>query len=120
MNEHLRDLPESRQRKNLLYDFYETLLTERQREIFVMHHMEDCSLVEIGNVMGITPQAVADILKRTNGRLNHYDKLLGLIEKFETQQATAAKIKLALDEFEKNPVSQNITEIRNLVENFIS
>jgi len=118
------DLPEARQHKNLLYDFYEALLTQRQREIFTMHYMEDCSLVEIGEAMGITPQAVADMLKRTTGRLNHYDKLLGLVEKFESQQATTARIRLVLDDLENNPetpeINALILQIRRLVDNLIS
>jgi hypothetical protein len=101
------DLPEARQKKNLLFDFYENLLTPRQREVFTMHFMEDNSLVEIGDALGITPQAVADILKRTVGRLNHYDKILNLAEKFETQKNSATRIKLILDDLERNP---NTTE----------
>lgn len=120
----IMDLPEARQHKNLLYDFYEALLTQRQREIFTMHYMEDCSLVEIGEAMGITPQAVADMLKRTTGRLNHYDKLLGLVEKFESQQATTARIRLVLDDLENNPetpeINALILQIRRLVDNLIS
>ncbi|MCL1882359.1 MAG: sigma-70 family RNA polymerase sigma factor [Defluviitaleaceae bacterium] len=96
------DLPEARQRKNLLFDFYDALLTQRQREIFTMHYMDDCSLVEIGESMGITPQAVADMLKRTIKRLEHYDKLLGLVAKFEKRQATIGKIRLLLDELDSD------------------
>ena len=107
VSERFQDLPETRQRKNLLFDFYETLLTDRQREIFTLHHMDDCSLVEIGDAMGITPQAVADMLKRTNKRLSHYDKLLGLVEKHQSQQVAAAEIKTFLGELRK---SHNIPE----------
>lgn len=105
------DLPESRQRKNLLFDFYEALLTQKQREVFTMHFMEDNSLVEIGDAMGITPQAVADMLRRINERLNHYDKQLGLVEKFEHQKAVAAKIKLILGDLEKTHETPEIAAI---------
>jgi hypothetical protein len=108
------NLPETRQRVNLLFDFYEALLTPRQREIFAMHHMDDCSLAEIGDAMSITPQAVADMLKRVNGKLNHYDKLLGLVEKFEHQQKTAEEINLALNELVQ---TESVGRIRKLVEN---
>jgi hypothetical protein len=118
------DLPEARQKKNLLFDFYESLLTPRQREIFTMHFMEDCSLVEIGGAMNITPQAVADMLKRTVKRLEHYDKLLGLVEKFENQQSAAARIKMILSDWEKNPdtseVGAIILQIRRMVDNLVS
>ena len=117
------NLPEVRQRRNLLFDFYEAMLTPKQREIFALHYMEDNSLAEIADSMGITPQAVADMLKRVNGRLNHYDSLLGLVEKFESQQATAAKINLALDDVEKTAASPEasaaILQIRRLVDSLV-
>ncbi|MCL2578244.1 MAG: DNA-binding protein [Defluviitaleaceae bacterium] len=116
------NLPETRQQKNLLFDFYEVLLTAKQREVFTMHYMEDHSLAEIGDFMGITPQAVADMLKRVNGRLNHYDKLLGMTEKFKNQQALATKINLALDDLEQNPMETGaiIAQIRRLLNNLTS
>jgi len=90
------DLPEVRQRVNLLFDFYEPLLTLHQREVFAMRYMEDNSLSEISKFFGITPQGVADMLKRTIGRLEHYDKQLALVEKHEHRQATIEKIRNAL------------------------
>ncbi|MCL2224192.1 MAG: hypothetical protein FWB96_04395 [Defluviitaleaceae bacterium] len=118
------DLPETRQQKNLRFDFYEALLTAKQREVFTMHYMEDNSLAEIGAYMEITPQAVADMLKRVNGRLNHYDKLLGLVEKSENQQAFASKINLALDDLESNPHTTErgaiIAQIRRLLNSLTS
>jgi len=116
------NLPESRQRKNLLYDFYESLLTQRQREIFAMHYMEDCSLAEIGTAAGITPQAVADILKRTATRLEHYDKRLGLIERHENRKFDAKKIQLLLEDLEQNPSQSSviISQIRRHLENLLA
>ncbi|MDR0273064.1 MAG: hypothetical protein LBI27_07090 [Clostridiales bacterium] len=102
------DLPEARQRLNLIFDFYEALLTQRQREIFSMHYADDCSLAEIGTVLEITPQAVADILKRTTARLNKYDELLGLVEKHERQKAIISEIKLLTDEKEIIKLLENL------------
>ncbi|MCL1877921.1 MAG: DNA-binding protein [Defluviitaleaceae bacterium] len=118
------DLPEARQRKILLYDFYENLLTQRQREIFAMHYMDDCSLAEIGAAAGITPQGVADILKRVTAKLEQYDKRLGLVEKHENRRADAKKIRLLLDDFESNPRTPEapaiISQIRRQLDNLIS
>ncbi|MCL1862750.1 MAG: hypothetical protein FWF78_04190 [Defluviitaleaceae bacterium] len=97
------DIEDVRQRKILLYDFYEKLLTERQREIFSMHFMDDCSLAEVGEVAGITPQAVADLLKRVCNRLEKYEDLLGLVDK-------AHKITLALDELENTPANIKVSK----------
>jgi predicted DNA-binding protein YlxM (UPF0122 family) len=113
------ELPKKKKKKNLLFDFYEVLLTAKQREIFSMHYMEDNSLAEIGQQMGTTPQAVADMLRRVNGRLAHYDKLLGMVEKHKNQQVLAARVNHALDDLESNPNTPErtaiIAQIRRLV-----
>jgi predicted DNA-binding protein YlxM (UPF0122 family) len=113
------DLPENRQHKNVLFDFYEAMLTDKQREIFTMHYMEDNSLAEIGSCMGITPQAVADMLKRVNKRLLHYESLLCMAEKHRQQQALAAKINLALTDLADNPETPErgaiIAQVRRLL-----
>ncbi|MCL2357035.1 MAG: hypothetical protein FWC70_07745 [Defluviitaleaceae bacterium] len=113
------DLPETRQRKILLFDFYENLLTQRQREIFALHYMDDCSLAEIGAAEGITPQAAADILKRTATRLEHYDKRLGLLARHENRLADVQKIRLLLEELDEPEQNPAISQIRNLLENLI-
>lgn len=116
------DLPAARQHKNLLFDFYGALLTERQREIFVMHHLEDCSLAEIGETMGVTSQAVADLLKRSAGRLNRYEEQLGLVKKYTTHQGTVSEINHALAELETlgwDDINTMTSHIRKLVESLV-
>ena len=66
----------------MLFDFYGSLLTERQSHVFVLHYMEDYSLAEIGHELEITPQAVLDMLKRSVKSLEKYESKLGLIQKF--------------------------------------
>ena len=99
MNEN--DLPATRQHKNLLFDFYCALLTEKQREIYAMHHDDDCSLAEIGKDIGVTPQAVADMLKRTDKKLSRYEEKLSMVQKFQSQQGLAAEIEAELSELDK-------------------
>jgi predicted DNA-binding protein YlxM (UPF0122 family) len=112
----IMDLPEARQHKNLLFDFYENLLTQKQRDIFTMHCMEDCSLAEIGSMMGTTSQAVSDLLKRTAKRLSGYEKQLGLVEKHKNQQAAAEKIKHELEKLKIPPDEK----IHKLIEDIIA
>ncbi|MCL2456748.1 MAG: sigma-70 family RNA polymerase sigma factor [Defluviitaleaceae bacterium] len=94
------DLPEAREKINLLFDFYAALLTQRQREIFTMYYFDDCSLAEIAKSVDISPQAVADMLHRTTKKLQHYEKLLGLAQKFEHQNRTLEEIKILLEKLE--------------------
>ena len=81
-----------------LYDFYGTLLTERQNACFTMHYLEDFSLAEVGEALGITPQAVADQIKRTIKIMQGYEKKLGLIKNWHEQQSRVKQINNALDE----------------------
>jgi len=112
----MKDLPTTREHKNMLYDFYGTLLTEKQREIYTMHHDEDCSLAEIGETIGITPQAVADTLKRANGKLNRYEEKLRLVEKHRIHKKLAKQIEAKLLELETMPeISERVKIIRSVI-----
>lgn len=105
-----------KQRNILLLDFYSSLLTDRQVEVFTMSIEDDYSFAEIGIELGITPQAVADLLKRGMTQLEKYESKLGLIAKFEETKQTLAKIDTILAELEaSNP--QQINILRNHLQN---
>lgn len=70
-------------RLNYLYDFYQSLLTERQREYMKMYYFDDFSLVEIAEVANVSRQAVYDNLKRTENTLESYEEKLSLYKKFK-------------------------------------
>ena len=65
----------------LLLDCYGDLLTEHQKNIMELYYCEDLSLAEIGNPLGITRQAVRDIIKRTENILLNYEEKLGFAER---------------------------------------
>ena len=116
----MSDLLSDRQNKNLLFDFYGALLTEKQRDIFVMRIVDDCSLTEIAKEMGITPQAVVDSVKRTFAQLNKYEETLGMVNKFHNQAQTIEEIKVALnvlDKAEPAEISDHVSRIKTLLEN---
>ncbi len=66
----------------LLYDFYGELLTGRQRQVYENVVLEDCSLSEVAQELGISRQGVYDMLRRCNQILEDYEKKLHLVEKF--------------------------------------
>jgi len=80
-----------------LHDFYGALLTERQNLCFVMHYIEDLSLAEIGEELSVTPQAVADQIKRVAVILRRYEEKLGLATAWKAQQEQIEEICKALD-----------------------
>lgn len=65
-----------------LYDFYGSLLTEKQQEILGLYCVHDLSLGEISENLGISRQAVYDTIKRSKKILNGYEDKLRLLSKF--------------------------------------
>ena len=66
----------------LLYDFYGELLTERQKQVYESVVLEDCSLSETAEELGISRQGVHDMIRRCNTILEGYEEKLHLVEKF--------------------------------------
>lgn len=69
--------------RNLLFDFYGDLLTERQKSIYQDAVYGDLSLSELADDYGISRQGVHDLIKRCDKTLEDYEKKLKLIERFE-------------------------------------
>ncbi len=73
-------------RMTLLFDFYGSLLTERQRDAFQMYFHEDLSLGEVGEELDVSRQAIYDILKRVGAILEEFEDKLGLVKKHQERQ----------------------------------
>ena len=58
----------------LLFDYYGSLLTDRQRECFELRYNQDLSLGEIGEELGISRQGVYDNLSRTEALLKNMEQ----------------------------------------------
>lgn len=61
-----------------LYELYGRLLTARQQEIMEMYYLDDWSLAEVAEHLGITRQAVHDNVRRAEEQLEGYEDALGL------------------------------------------
>lgn len=70
-------------RINYLFDFYQALLTPKQRNYMEMYYLEDYSLGEISELSHVSRQAVYDNIKRTEAMLESYEEKLHLYNKFE-------------------------------------
>ncbi|WP_373217952.1 YlxM family DNA-binding protein [Ruminococcus sp. 5_1_39BFAA] len=68
--------------RTLLYDFYGELLTERQRQVYENVVLEDYSLSEVAEELGISRQGVHDMIKRCDKALADYEGKLHLVERF--------------------------------------
>ena len=66
----------------LLYDFYGELLTDHQKQVYEDVVLNDYSLSEVAESLGISRQGVHDMIKRCNKLLTGYEEKLHLVEKF--------------------------------------
>jgi predicted DNA-binding protein YlxM (UPF0122 family) len=73
-------------RMNLLYDFYQGLLTDKQRLYTQLYYSDDLSLSEIAEHLDVSRQAVFDNIKRAEQLLEHYEQQLRLLEKHQTRE----------------------------------
>ena len=92
-----------------LYDFYGELLTERQQQVYESVVLEDYSLSEVAEDLGISRQGVHDMIKRCNHTLEEYEAKLHLVEKFLNIREQVHRIKEIAADYQ----AQEITEISN-------
>ena len=97
--------------QTLLYDFQGELLTERQQQVYESGVLEDYSLSEVAEDLGISRQGVHDMIKRCNHTLEEYESRLHLVEKFLCIRKQVQKIK----ELAVGYNAGEITEISNKI-----
>ncbi len=89
-----------------LFELYQGLLTERQREIFSCHYCLDLSLSEIAEPDGNTRQSVYAVVKKVKEKLDEYEEKLKMNEKNQKLISLANDV-LAQDK----EISQQILDI---------
>ncbi len=92
-----------------LYDFYNALLTDKQRDCLNMHYLQDLSLAEIADEFGVSRQAVHDILRRAEQTLEEYEKKLGLAARYYDERRLIAAVVSGLGQLP--PTIQNLPEL---------
>jgi len=90
-------------RMNYLFDFYQSLLTPKQRSYMSFYYLDDFSLGEIAEEFEVSRQAVFDNIKRTENMLEEYEEKLLLFQKFKerTKILNAIRDNLGTDEVAK-------------------
>ena len=72
---------QQRIRDGLLLDAYSSLLTEKQRLACEMTLLQDLSLSEAAESLGVSRQKVHDLVTRSREHMENCERSLGLIEK---------------------------------------
>ena len=80
-------------RMNYLYDFYQSLLTNKQQSYMALYYLDDFSLGEIAEEYEVSRQAVYDNIKRTEAMLEEYEAKLLLFEKFQQRSTLLQRLK---------------------------
>ena len=64
-----------------LYDIYGSLLTEKQQNYFEEYYFDNLSLKEISENYDVTRNAIFNVLKETEDKLNYYEENLNIYKK---------------------------------------
>ncbi|HCY0676525.1 putative DNA-binding protein [Staphylococcus aureus] len=99
-------------RMNYLFDFYQSLLTNKQRNYLELFYLEDYSLSEIADTFNVSRQAVYDNIRRTGDLVEDYEKKLELYQKFEQRREIYDEIKQHLSNPEQ--IQRYIQQLEDL------
>jgi predicted DNA-binding protein YlxM (UPF0122 family) len=76
-----------------LFELYQGLLTDRQRELFSSHYYYDLSLSEIAEPDGNSRQSVYAAVKKVKEKLDEYESVLRLHERNGKLYSVAKSLK---------------------------
>ncbi|NGH34636.1 putative DNA-binding protein [Staphylococcus aureus] len=99
-------------RMNYLFDFYQSLLTNKQRNYLELFYLEDYSLSEIADTFNVSRQAVYDNIRRTGDLVEDYEKKLELYQKFEQRREIYDEMKQHLSNAEQ--IQRYIQQLEDL------
>jgi predicted DNA-binding protein YlxM (UPF0122 family) len=102
-------------RINYLYDFYQSLLTPKQKSYMSLYYLDDYSLGEIAEEYEISRQAVYDNIKRTETMLEQYELKLQLFEKFRERKKLIQKLKEV--DIHKLDLKEDLLSVASALEN---
>lgn len=82
---------------NLYLDFYENLLTDKQREICQYYYRQDLSISEISELKLVSRSAIHDMIQRCNNELLHYEEQLHFIASYRKRLKLYEKMQKQAD-----------------------
>ena len=85
-------------RMNYLFDFYQSLLTDKQRNYLELFYLQDYALSEIAETFDVSRQAVYDNIRRTGDLVEDYETKLGLYRRFTRRQELYQLMKQSLEQ----------------------
>ncbi|UQS81603.1 putative DNA-binding protein [Bombilactobacillus folatiphilus] len=94
---------------NILYSFYQPLLTQKQDQYMQLYYGDDLSLGEIAQNYQVSRQAVYDNLKRTVQLLRNYEQKLHLWRDFQQREQLLVDLQQRL--IQQDPQDQDLLSL---------
>lgn len=109
---------EKTNRMNALFEFYATLLTEKQMNYMELYYADDFSLGEIAEEYNVSRQAVYDNIKRTEKILEEYERKLHLVSDYIVREEQLEKLEHYVKEHypKDETLASGIRELQDLDE----
>ena len=98
-----------------LFDFYQDLLTEKQRDLVREYYFEDLSLGELAAQHEISRQSAFDTIKKAELKLLDYEKKLALFEKYQAQQQVYKQIKVLCENMSESLERENKDDLQQVI-----
>lgn len=99
---------------NALFDFYQSLLTTKQKEYMEMYYWEDYSLGEISDAVHVSRQAIYDNIKRTEKVLISYEKRLQLYDTFMKRKQLLKELEIVISDGEISKGMELIKQVKEI------
>lgn len=94
-----------------IYDLYQALLTDKQKEYFESYYFDNYSITEISENLNVSRNAVHDQLKKTVNKLNDFEAKLGLRKSGKEKSIIIKKI---LEVSKDEEVNKLLTELKKV------
>lgn len=101
---------------NLLFDFYQELLTTKQKSYVSFYYLDDYSLGEIAEEFEVSRQAIYDNIKRTEESLEKYEEKLGMLRKYQQREKLFNQLEAQLTKknFLDEQVKDTLEQLKNI------
>lgn len=94
----------------LLFDYYGGMLTEKQRQCYIMRYEQDLSLSEIGEMLNVSRQAVCDNLTRTEALLRKMERNIGCVSRGLKTRKAVQEILSAAEMLNADPATAQLAQ----------
>jgi len=102
---------EDKLRYHALYDIYQGLLTEKQKQYFEYYYFEDYSLSEIAEMLDVSRNAVHDQVKKVLEHLDHYESTLKILDKHQRRSKLIHELESHFSDDESKKILKNLEKL---------